>query len=57
MGKCDIKSDPMIGLSLVVGDKGFLAGASTDLDIHAENVNWSVALGWTNDKTTLHGEL
>ncbi|TDG48623.1 hypothetical protein AWZ03_004952 [Drosophila navojoa] len=57
LGKCDIKRDPIIGLSLVVGHEGFLAGASTDVDINAENVNWSVALGWSNDKTTLHGEL
>ncbi|XP_023173349.1 voltage-dependent anion-selective channel [Drosophila hydei] len=57
LGKIDIKSDPLIGLSLVLSHNQFLAGASTDVDINSENIGWSVALGWTNETTTVHGEL
>ncbi|XP_030556641.1 voltage-dependent anion-selective channel [Drosophila novamexicana] len=57
LGKIDIKSDPLVGLSLVLGHKEFLGGVAVDCDINGGNVSWKVALGWTNESTTLHAEL
>ncbi|EDV98928.1 voltage-dependent anion-selective channel [Drosophila grimshawi] len=57
MGKISIESNPLLGLSLVVGHKEFLGGAACDYDINGGAAVWKVALGWIHEATVVHAEL
>ncbi|XP_016945406.3 voltage-dependent anion-selective channel [Drosophila suzukii] len=53
-----LNSEPILNCSLVLGHKEFLGGVGTEFDIgNTEFKSWKVALGWSNETATLHGEL
>ncbi|XP_001356073.2 voltage-dependent anion-selective channel [Drosophila pseudoobscura] len=53
-----ISSSPIMNCSLVLGHKEFLGGLGCTFDLGDTSLSsWKVALGWSNDKATLHGEL
>ncbi|XP_016990233.2 voltage-dependent anion-selective channel [Drosophila rhopaloa] len=53
-----LNSEPLLNCSLVLGHKEFLGGVGAEFDIgNTEFKGWKVALGWTNETATVHGEL
>lgn len=53
-----LHSDPILNCSVVMGHNEFLGGLGVDFDIGNVDIKgWKVALGWTNETATLHGEL
>ncbi|XP_062142925.1 voltage-dependent anion-selective channel [Drosophila sulfurigaster albostrigata] len=58
LGKIGLnKGDPYIAGSLVLQHNEFLGGASVNYATSSENLEWKLALGWTNEQSTLHAEL
>ncbi|KAH8271744.1 hypothetical protein KR044_003785, partial [Drosophila immigrans] len=58
LGKVGLnKGDPFVGCSLVLQQNEFLGGVALNYETNNEKLEWKVALGWTNEQTTLHGEL
>ncbi|XP_022222194.1 voltage-dependent anion-selective channel [Drosophila obscura] len=53
-----ISSSPIMNCSLVLGHNEFLGGVGCAFDVGNTSLSsWKVALGWANDKATLHVEL
>ncbi|XP_017075596.1 voltage-dependent anion-selective channel [Drosophila eugracilis] len=53
-----LNSEPILNCSLVLAHNEFLGGVGTEFDIgNTELKSWKVALGYTNETATLHGEL
>ncbi|XP_017111491.1 voltage-dependent anion-selective channel [Drosophila elegans] len=53
-----LNSEPILNCSLVLGHKEFLGGVGAEFDIgNTDFKGWKVALGWTNETATIHGEL
>ncbi|KAH8376614.1 hypothetical protein KR093_000407, partial [Drosophila rubida] len=58
LGKVGLnKGEPFLGCSLVLRHNEFLGGVALNYETNNENLEWKVALGWTNEQTTLHGEV
>ncbi|XP_017099090.2 voltage-dependent anion-selective channel [Drosophila bipectinata] len=53
-----LNSEPALNCSLVLSHNEFLGGLGGELDVSNVDLKmWKVALGWTNETATLHGEL
>ncbi|KAH8412934.1 hypothetical protein KR009_006879, partial [Drosophila setifemur] len=53
-----LHSDPLLNCSLVVRHNEFLGGIGAEFDLgNADLTMWKLALGWTNETVTLHGEI